>query len=225
MMVGGAGERCGPEGEGRRTFPGLAAEFRVEMTIARVQCVWRALKEHPLRAFGVVAFVVGFLLILVVSLSSTSSTLPSFQFLAGRSATPMSRDPDRPRGAWSLDFYSFAGDFESICAAAQAELSALGYTEIPRNPDDFFATREYRLRQSSSDGIIAVRIMAHAKLVVFSTPKNSQYSSPDRYTHRTEAGWVSVQVAQQRPGGLWQRIKARAGGLLWRMGLLKGKFS
>lgn len=186
----------------------------------RAQRVWRALKEHPLRTFGVVALIVGLLLILVASLSSPSSTTPSFQFLAGRGPVPMVRDQDRPRaGAWSLDFYSFAGDFERVCAAAQSELSALGYTEMPQDPDVFFPTREYHLRQNSPDGMIMVRIMARAKLMVFSTPKNSQYSSPDRYTYRPQAGWVSVEIGQQHRGGLWQRIKARAGGLLWRMGL------
>jgi hypothetical protein len=40
-----------------------------------------------------------------------------------------------------------------------------------------------------------MRIMARAKLIVASTPKNSQYSSPDRYTYRPQADWVSVEVA------------------------------
>jgi hypothetical protein len=127
-------------------------------------------------------------------------------------------------GSWSSDFYSFAGDFESVCAAAQAELSALGYPEIP-HPEDSFATREYWLRQNSSDGKIIVRIMARVKLMVVWTPRNSQYSSPDRHTYRFEPGWVSVQVAQQRRAGLWQSIKARAGGLLWKMGLSRPKGS
>jgi hypothetical protein len=55
--------------------------------------------------------------------------------------------------------------------------------------------------------------------MAFSTPRNSQYSSPDRHTYRPEVGWVSVEIGQQHRGGLWQRIKARAGGLLWRRGL------
>jgi hypothetical protein len=124
-----------------------------------------------------------------------------------------------------VDFYSFTGDFASVCEAAQAELSVLGYTEMPRSSGDSFATREYYLRRSSTDGMIRVRIMAGAKLIVASTPKNSQYSSPDRYTYRLQADWVSVEVAQQRPAGLWQNMKARASGLLWRMrmGLWKPK--
>jgi hypothetical protein len=163
-------------------------------------------------------------LILIASISSTSSTMPSFQFLAGRSPVPMVRDQEwRRGGSWSVHFYSFTGDFESICTAAQAELSALGYTEMPRNSDDFFATHEYRLRQNAPDGAIAVRIMARAKLIVASTPKNSQYSSPDRYTYRPQDGWISVQVAQWRGGGLWQNLKARASRLLWRMSLLRPK--
>ena len=38
-----------------------------------------------------------------------------------------------------------------------------------------------------------------------------------------KADWVSEEVVQRRGRGLWQDLKARAGGLLWRMGLLRQK--
>lgn len=189
--------------------------------MVRGQRVWRALPRHPIRAFLVVAFTLSILLILAACFSATSSTMPSFQFLAGRSPIPMVRDQDQSRNRGSLDFYSFAGDFESVCTAARSELTALGYTELPKQPDAFYDTREFQLCRNTPDGMILIRIMAHARLVVFSTPKNSQYSSPDRYSYRPESDWVSVEVAQQRYGGPWQGVKARVDALLWRMGLLK----
>jgi hypothetical protein len=113
---------------------------------------------------------------------------------------------------------------QSICAAAQSELIARGYVEAPRSGGDFFPTREFRLRQGPSGELITVRLLASARLKVYSTPRNSQYSSPDRYEYRLEAGWVSVEVDEhRRPSWVQRHVTYPVRGLLSRMDLYKGK--
>jgi hypothetical protein len=57
---------------------------------------------------------------------------------------------------------------------------------------------------------------------VFTTPKNSHYTSPDRYSYKPESGWVTVEVDERRVPSWFQRnILAPVIMLLWRIGLLR----
>lgn len=160
--------------------------------------IWAAVRRHPVRTGLLAVSFVGVLLVLIAILSSVPPALPSFGFLAGRDPALTLRDQVRISRKHTQVFYSFTGDFQAVCDAAQAELSALGYAPLKTQPGVFFPTREYRLDAGSAGERVNVRIMAGAKLVVIRTPKNSQYVTPDRYTYEVERGWITVVVLQER---------------------------
>lgn len=190
------------------------------MRAAPLRYAWRAMKKHRIKTCLAVILVANALLIAVVVWCLPSQAVPSFQFLAGQSPLKVVQDQNTGWDRLSQKLYSFAGDFENVCTAAQAELSALGYTQVPQYPGQLFVTREYRLYRRSSDETITVRIMADAKLTVLSTPKNSQYASPDRYDYRRQAGWLAVEVdrrGSQAP--LWEGVASGANRLFRRVGL------
>jgi hypothetical protein len=170
--------------------------------MAYARHAWAVVKKHPIRSGLAVVLVLGVLLILAARRATVTPAVPSFQFLAGQSPVLRGRDD---RDIWwetvSQDLYSFRGDFTSVYEAARAELSALGYTESRRTPGDEYAydMRQFSLGMSRPDGHITVRIMTGVKLVVVSTPPNSQYPTPTRYSRRPEVGWVSVEIRQNCP--------------------------
>jgi len=190
--------------------------------------IGEVVRRHPVKVLCVVALLVSFLVILGASLCTAPSPMPSFQFLGGRSPVQTIRDQDTVLG-WgrdSLDYYSFVGDFRSVYAAAESELTALGYVKVTSwflgFLDRFSSMRMYRLSLGPSGEAITVQILRSKRLVVFSTPKNSQCSSPDPYEYRLEDGWVSVEVCVHRnPSWLQVHVVHPVSWLLWKMGLYK----
>jgi hypothetical protein len=188
--------------------------------MGRMRYVWAAVKRHPIKVSLGAVLAASILLFLTALGSYISATGPSFQFLAGQSPAFALRSRDILSNRWQHDFYSFPGDFQSVCAAAQSELSALGYVSVPQSPDVFFPTREHQLSPGPSGGVITVRIQDRAKLAVFTTPENSQYTSPDRYSYKSESGWVSVEVYERRsPPWVQRKVLYPVSVLLRRMGL------
>jgi hypothetical protein len=191
--------------------------------MGRVRHVWEGVRRHPVTVLGVTAIVASFLAVLLARLPVTSAPTPRFRFLAGQSPIRTMRGS----GGWTgnrHDTYSLAGDVQSLCAAAQSELTALGYVVVARSPADYFPTREYRLAPGPSGEAITVRILSSARLRVFATPENSQYFSPDRYEYRREDGWVSVEVDEYRnPSWLQRHVTYPVQSLLSRRGLPRGK--
>lgn len=186
----------------------------------RVRGDYGTCERHPVRTGLLAVSFVAALLVLIAILSSAPLALPSFGFLAGRNPALTLRNQTRVSGKHTQVFYSFTGDFQAVCDAAQAELSALGYAPLKVQPGVFFPTREYRLDAGSSGERVSVRIMAGAKLVVIRTPRNSQYITPDRYTYEPEPGWIAVEVLQKRRMS-WFRVYVTwpVRRLLWRLGL------
>jgi hypothetical protein len=181
------------------------------------------MRRHPVTVLGVTAIGASFLAVLLARVTVTSAPTPRFRFLAGQSPIRTMRSS----GGWTgnrHDTYSLAGDVQSLCAAAQSELTALGYVVVARSSGDYFPTRGYRLAPGPSGEAITVRILSSARLRVFATPENSQYFSPDRYEYRREDGWVSVEVDEYRnPSWLQRHVTYPVQSLLSRMGLSRGK--
>ncbi len=130
--------------------------------MGRVRYTWEVVRKHPVTVLGVTAIVASFLAILLACLTVTSAPTPRFRFLAGQSPIRTMRGS----GGWTgnrHDTYS-AGDVQNLCAAAQAELTALGYVAVARSSGDYFPTREYRLAPGPSGKAITVRILSSARL-------------------------------------------------------------
>lgn len=136
------------------------------------------------------------LLSLLVLLTLDSGSRMTFGFLDGRALTArIERNPGRSAFRTTRDVYSFKADFNDVCAKVDAELTALGFTRLMDMPDSDM--REYRLNNSSNK-LILVRVLNRNILSVYSTPKSSKYSNPDRHEYRWRSGWVSVEIAQTR---------------------------
>lgn len=149
--------------------------------------------------------------------------MPSFQFLSGQVpvSTVTERDVFDFLSRKSLCRYSFPGDFQSVCNAAHAELSALGYVEM-KNPSGDAYRREYQLRTGLPDRLVIVQILDHSRLVVYSSPKNSEYPTPDRWELKWQEGWISVEIRHEYRGPWLSDNVARIGeGLLHKVGLRK----
>jgi hypothetical protein len=105
------------------------------------------------------------------------------------------------------DIYSFAGDFNDVCAMANTELTSLGFVEETR-PGDESHRRRYRLVGKRPGEFSTVTIMDNHKSSVYSTPANSEYSSPDVQSYHFSDGWVAVEVSQtQRTLGWLQSMR------------------
>jgi hypothetical protein len=186
---------------------------------------WETVRRYTVRVFWVIALTVGLLSILAACyLPPTSARTPPFRFLGGQSPIREIHDSAGGGGRRSHYTYSVPGNVQEICAAAQSELSALGYGDVMERLDNTYPMREYRLRQGPSGEVITVRVISSLRLRVYSTPKNSQYSSPDRYGYQREADWVSAEIDVYRgPSWLQRHITYPVRNVLWRMGLSKGQ--
>jgi hypothetical protein len=189
--------------------------------VARAAYTWETVRSHPVAVLCILSLIVGFLTVLTACLTTAPAHMRAFQFLGGQRPIQVVRysaggDTDL------CSIYSVPGDVQASCAAAQSELSALGYADVTRPLDYSFYTREYQLRQGSSGEAITIRIIGSARLRVYSTPKNSRYSSPDRYRYKREADWLSVEVVEHRgPSWLQRHIAYPVRNLFWRLGLYK----
>jgi len=90
------------------------------------------------------------------------------------------------------DIYSFEADFDDVFPDANKELLALGFADKTRSGSEMWH-RDYLLLNGSYERIW-VSIHKRHKLGVYSTPKSSDYSSPDQYEFHYREGWVSVEV-------------------------------
>lgn len=175
-------------------------------------------------AVGLVGFVlIAALFLLSVIPVSATPPMPSFRFLSGQApvSAVAKKDIMDDLSRKSLNRYSFAGDFQSVCNAAHAELSALGYVET-KHPSGDPDKREYRLRTGLPDRLVTVWILDHSRLIVYSSPKDSEYSTPDRCEYKWQEGWVSVEVRHAYRGP-WPSddLEWMVMGLLRKVGLCK----
>lgn len=160
----------------------------------------------------VVAVILGILLVLLAFPRRNSQPIPSFQFLSGRG--PAIRLESHFGERWHDDtrfVYTFQADYNDVCADANSELLALGYV-ITKLPVQVPRYREYMRRNKAPIDLDKVLILDKTKFAVYSTPKGSKYSSPDRHTIHYRDGWVTVEIMQQRPPsglqGKWRIFKA-----------------
>jgi len=59
-----------------------------------------------------------------------------------------------------------------------------------------FRRREYRLANATSARAIVVNIRDRQYLKVYSTPKSSKYSTPDRYVYHHRNEWVCIEISR-----------------------------
>lgn len=137
---------------------------------------------------GIVLAAIGLLL----HYSKPASSMPSFNFLNSRKPVYHCKNTHLGKKI-TRDIYSFEADFDDVFPDANKELLALGFADKTR-PDPGPWTHDYWLRKGLYEQI-NVRIHRRQKLGVYSTPKSSDYSSPDRYEFHIRDGWTSVTVS------------------------------
>jgi len=175
------------------------------------------MKRSVIKKSFAVAITIGVLLTLLGLLRRYSKPMPSFQFLSSRGPAICIKEAASKTLDRKTQFvYSFEADFNDVCADANAELSALGYVDTTR-PRQEPRSREYMFRNKVHGGSVTVSILDRHKLSVYSTPRRSEYSSPDLYAYHYRVGWVSVVIVQsRRPSVFWQNL------LYWPNRLLRG---
>lgn len=156
------------------------------------------MKRPVIKISLAIVIIIGIFLALFGLLSRDSMPTLSFNFLRGRELTScIKADPGRSVYRTTRYVYSFEADFNDVWSKANAELSALGFVTGTFRQDEP-RIREYQLRGKRNDELVTVRILDRHKLLVYSTPKSSQYSSPDRHEYHYRYGWVTVDIAQRR---------------------------
>lgn len=169
------------------------------------------MKRSVIKKSFVVAITISVLLTLLGLLRHYSKPVPSFQFLSSRGPAICIKEADRK----TRFVYSFEADFNDVCADANIELSVLGYVDTTR-PRQEPRSREYMFRNKVHGGSVTVSIIDRHKLSVYSTPRRSEYSSPDLYAYHYRIGWVSVDIVQsRRPSVFWQKLLYWPNRLLW----------
>ena len=86
-------------------------------------------------------------------------------------------------------FYSFSGDFNSICLRADAELLSLGYKEVRLSMDNPDETRRYDTGRSDTG---KERVVVLRKNLI---PVSGR--ADDRYIE--SVGWVTIEIDDYRP--------------------------
>jgi len=164
----------------------------------------RIMKKSRAKKVYAIVIIVCIALVTAALLLNRPTPTPSFKFLDGRE--PMTRLKVLP-GEQTLFICSFEADANDVCDSAHSELSALRYLEItpPSNPP---LARKYELRNRRRTTTIV--ILDKHRYNVYSTPQQSEYSSPDRLESHYADGWVSVQITQRiypsRLKIMWQRL-------------------
>lgn len=176
----------------------------------------------PVVGLVVLILLAGASLLLLIP-APAAPPMPSFQFLSGQVPTWAGTEKNvlHDLSRESAQVYSFAADFNSICDAAHRELLSLGYVETPLlHPDP--SMRMYQLRTGLPDELVMVHILDRHRYVIYSTPKNSEYTLPDEGRYDYEPGWVSVDIRQEYRGPwLSDSVERRGIDLLHRAGLRK----
>ena len=162
--------------------------------------VGKVMKRPVIKISLAIFVVVGILLGLLVVLTRDWGPETSFGFLDGRALTArIEQDPGRSAYRTTREVYSFEADFNEVFAKVDAELSALGFKVDPSVVRGaFFLRHEYKLANATSAKAVVVSLRDGAELKVYSTPKSSKYSSPDRYEYHQKNGWVSIEIDRRR---------------------------
>jgi Tat protein translocase TatC len=175
----------------------------------------RSVKKRSISIFLVAILGIGVVWIVLTFLYPGPPSMPSYAFLGGRNHVERERIDTRiwPGARVWQDTYSFAGDFNKVCAGARTELSGLGFVglglrgEAPR-------IREYARRSASGGPLVTVRICEDSEFV-----RDAKAAQASR---QAKAGWVTVDViVTDRSLRLWKDLKGNPVGLLRRMGVLR----
>lgn len=157
------------------------------------------MKRRLIKISAAILVAVGILLGLALQLVRDRGPEMSFGFLDGRTLTArIKKDPGRSSYSTIREVYSFEGDYIDVCAKVDAELSAKGFKVNFARPGETFRRHEYRLANTASARAIVVEIRDRQYLKVYSTPKSSKYSSPDRHEYHHKNGWVTVEIIRMR---------------------------
>lgn len=152
------------------------------------------MKKSAVKSYLAFVVIVGIFLTvtgLMLHYSRPEPSMPSFSFLGGRKPAYHITNNSRTQYRITQDIYSFEADFDDVFPKANSELLALGFVDTT---DSGLWYRDYELRSGLPYERISVRIYKKHKLLVFSTPESSDYSSPDQYEFQNRDGWVSVEV-------------------------------
>jgi len=158
--------------------------------------VRKIMKRRVVKISLAIFVVIGILLGLLVVLLLDTGLETSFDFLDGRTMTgPI--DQAHHSHIIKGEVYSFEADFNDVCAKAGAELLELGFSS-KRGFDRDPRRCSYARHKSASIRQLGVMIIDKHRFSMYSTPKSSEYSSPDRYQYHYEEGWVSVEIVRTR---------------------------
>lgn len=158
--------------------------------------VGKLMKRSVIKISLAIFVVGGILLGLLVVKARDSGPEVSFSFLDGRTLRArIKQDPGKRFYSITREIYSFAADFNGVCAGADAELSAMGF-KVASSGSRGISDREYRLGDhTSANNWIVVRIHDNIDLRAYSSPKSSRV---DFQWHCPRKGWVSVEVYRSR---------------------------
>ena len=157
------------------------------------------MKRRLVRLWLAILIIVGILLGLLVVLIWEWRSEMSFEFLEGRALTAnINRDSGRYayRTIWHV--YSFEGDFNDICAIADAELLARGFKIDHKASLASSVRRDYCLGNETSNKAIVVSIRGRQEVKVHPTTEPSQHSNQDRILFHHRRGWISVHITRKK---------------------------
>jgi len=157
--------------------------------------VGKIMKRRVLKISLPIVFIVGILLVLLVVLMWDWNSEMSFEFLEGKAlTTSINRNPVRYayRTIWHV--YSFEGDFDDICATADAELLARGFKVDHKASRVSSVRRDYCLGNETSTRYIVVSIRGRQEVRVHSKTGSSRHSNQDRILFHYRSGWISVHI-------------------------------
>ncbi len=119
----------------------------------------------------------------------------AFSILVGRTLRAcVEEDPGKHFYRTTQEVYSFAADFNDLCAEADGELSAMGLRVAPFTGQSI-SKREYRLgNHVSANGWATVHIYEDIDLRVYSSSGSSEFE----FDWCPRKGWVSVLVFRRR---------------------------
>jgi Tat protein translocase TatC len=176
----------------------------------------RSVKRRRISVFLVAVLAIGVVWVALTFLYPGPPSMPSYAFLTGRNPAERQRVDTRtwPSARMWQDTYSFAGDFNDVCAGAGTELSRLGFTDLglrgqtPR-------TREYERGTSNGAPLVTVRIHEDSEFI-----RDANVPQASRQTE-LESVVVDIVVTDLELR-LWKDLRSGPVELLRRVGLLGG---
>ena len=133
--------------------------------------------------------------------------MPTFNFLNVQSQAVRVEEIKSGNNAERF-LYSFKADYNAVCAAADKELTALGYVQffLPGQGPHMCV---YKLHNQRPGEEITVRVFDVPKVVKDSTSKNSESLDPDLFTYVYGDGYVLVDISYRQPQNLsrWAYLK------------------